>query len=343
MNRTGSALATDEIVIGISGRRTEGDSSIFPVSQKEFFHIFFRIIFGLSCLMFILIKKIQLNYLLKAHKKFFFNIERISMKIVHSFLASIFIFISISTAQSPYKLSWEKDGIILGSGAIVASGGYFLEQKINPLSLQEISTLSRNDVNAFDRSATYNWSKNLTTLSDVSVAVAMLSPLTLLLDKNVQKDFQTISAMYFETLLFATFIPSIAKGTSVRVRPFVYNADAPQNIKLEAEAKKSFFSGHTTVAFASAVFLSSVYEGYFPNSKYSKYVWGGSLLTASVVGYLRYASGNHYPTDILTGAVVGSAIGYLIPYFHKTNNSMSDVFPTLDHANGFSIHYVVQF
>jgi len=265
------------------------------------------------------------------------------MKVVRSFFISVVVLISVSVAQSPYKLSLEKDGIILGGGAVVAGGGYLLEQKINPLSVQEIAALSRNDVNTFDRSATYNWSKDLTTLSDLSVAIVMISPVTLFLDKNVRKDFQTISAMYFETLLFATFLPSLAKGTADRVRPFVYNADAPQNIKLEAEAKKSFFSGHTTVAFASAVFLSSVYDGYFPDSKYTKYVWAGSLVTASLVGYLRYVSGNHYPTDILTGAVVGSAIGYLIPYLHKTNSNLSDIFPTLNHANGFSIHYVVQF
>lgn len=265
------------------------------------------------------------------------------MKIVHSFLASIFIFISISTAQSPYKLSWEKDGIILGSGAIVASGGYFLEQKINPLSLQEISTLSRNDVNAFDRGATYNWSKNISSVSDVCVIMTAVSPVTLFLDKSVRKDFQTVSAMYFETILFAAFLPSIAKGSAERIRPFVYNENAPLQDKLDVEAKKSFFSGHTTVAFASAVFLSTVYEGYFSNSKYKNYVWAGSLLSASLTGYLRYASGAHFPTDILVGAVVGSAVGYLIPYLHKTNKGTSDLYPSINNANGLTLHYVFQF
>jgi len=265
------------------------------------------------------------------------------MKVVRSFFICLVVVLNISVAQSPYKLSLETDGIILGGGSLVTGVGYFLEKNITPLSIQEISTLSRSDVNTFDRSATKNWSKSLTTLSDASIAIAMLAPLTLLLDKNIRKDFQTVSTMYFETLLFATFLPSIAKGTTERIRPFVYNADAPQNIKLEAEAKKSFFSGHTTVAFASAVFLSSVYDGYFPESKYTRYVWAGSLITASLVGYLRYASGNHYPTDILTGAVVGSAIGYLIPYFHKVNKGPLDLFSTLNSNGGFTVCYVVQF
>lgn len=272
-----------------------------------------------------------------------YHYERICMKVFCSLLFSVLVLSNNASAQSPYKISWEKDALILGAGTVVSVLGYSLEQKINPLSVQEISALSRNDINAFDRSATYNWSKSLTTLSDVSIAITMLSPLTLFLDKNVQKDFQTISAMYFETLLFATFIPSIAKGTAIRVRPFVYNADAPQGIKLEAEAKKSFFSGHTTVAFASAVFLSSIYDSYFPDSKYTKYIWAGSLVTASVVGYLRYASGNHYPTDILTGAVVGSAVGYLIPYLHKTSIRQSNLYPNINQRTGFSVNYIYRF
>lgn len=269
--------------------------------------------------------------------------ERSFGKVFSTLFISAFVLIATTMAQSPYKTSWEKDGIILGSGAVVAGAGYFLEQKIKPLSIQEIAALSRNDVNAFDRSATYNWSKNLTTFSDVSVAITMIAPVTLFLDKNVGKDFQTISTMYFETLLFATFLPSIAKGTAERIRPFVYNEEAPQNIKLEAEAKKSFFSGHTTVAFASAVFLSSVYNGYFPDSRCTKYVWAGSLLSASLVGYLRYASGNHYQTDILTGAVVGSAIGYFIPYLHKVDSDKCGLFPNINSTNGFSIQYLYQF
>jgi len=264
------------------------------------------------------------------------------MKVFFALVIGALGLFSNVSAQSPYKISWEKDAAILGAGITVSGLGYWLEQKITPLSIQEISALSRNDVIAFDRSATYNWSKSLTTLSDVSVAITMLSPVLLFIDKSVQKDFQPIGAMYFETLLFSTFVPSIAKGLSARSRPFVYNAEAPQEIKLDAEAKKSYFSGHTTVAFASAVFLSSVYDNYFPDSKYTKYIWAGSLTTASLVGYLRYASGNHYPTDILTAAVVGSAIGYLIPYLHKTSTSNAHLYPNINQRTGFTVKYIYQ-
>jgi membrane-associated phospholipid phosphatase len=37
-----------------------------------------------------------------------------------------------------------------------------------------------------------------------------------------------------------------------------------------------------------------------------------SLATATAV--LRVVSGNHYPTDVLAGAAIGSALGFLGPY-----------------------------
>lgn len=246
-------------------------------------------------------------------------------------------------AQSPYKTSWGKDGAILGSNIAVAFLGSSLESKITPLSIQEIETLSRNKVNVFDRSATFNYSKNISSVSDVCVIMTALSPVSLFLSKEIRKDFQTVGTMYFETMLLAAFLPSIAKGSAERIRPFVYNENVPVDDKLDIEAKKSFFSGHTTVAFASAVFLSTVYGDYFPDSKYKNYVWAGSIFTASLTGFLRYEAGAHFPTDVLVGAVVGSAVGYLIPYLHKSNSSTSDVYPSINNTNGLTFHYVFQF
>lgn len=265
------------------------------------------------------------------------------MKAASSLIISVLFLLTTTFAQSPYKISWEKDGLIWGTEAVVVLSGNALESKVTTLTTDEIASLSRNNVNVFDRSATYNWSKNSSNVSDVCVIALALSPGALFLDKNIRKDFQTVSAMYVETMLFAAFLPSIAKGSADRIRPFIYNENAPMQDKLDVEAKKSFFSGHTTVAFASAVFLSTVYGDYFPDSKYKNYVWAGSLLTASLTGYLRYASGAHFPTDILVGAVVGSAAGYLIPYLHKSNNSTSEIYPSINNSTGLTFHYIFQF
>ena len=39
------------------------------------------------------------------------------------------------------------------------------------------------------------------------------------------------------------------------------------------------------------------------------------LSMAAFTGYLRIAADKHYLSDVLTGAIVGSAVGFVVPYF----------------------------
>ena len=41
------------------------------------------------------------------------------------------------------------------------------------------------------------------------------------------------------------------------------------------------------------------------------------MTAAATTGYLRYAAGRHYPTDILVGAAMGAFVGYLVPSLHE--------------------------
>jgi membrane-associated phospholipid phosphatase len=41
------------------------------------------------------------------------------------------------------------------------------------------------------------------------------------------------------------------------------------------------------------------------------------LSTAVVTGIFRVTSGNHFPTDVLAGALAGSIVGYTIVCLHK--------------------------
>ena len=54
-----------------------------------------------------------------------------------------------------------------------------------------------------------------------------------------------------------------------------------------------------------------------PGSKLIVPVWVLSEGMAAATAYLRVAAGKHFYTDVLTGAIVGSAIGLLIPYLHR--------------------------
>ncbi|MGQ7869572.1 phosphatase PAP2 family protein [Sunxiuqinia sp. sy24] len=65
-----------------------------------------------------------------------------------------------------------------------------------------------------------------------------------------------------------------------------------------------FFSSHATNTFAVAMFTAKL----FKNIRYQLFIF----LWAALVSYTRIYLGVHYPFDILTGMVVGLAIGHFI-------------------------------
>ncbi len=234
-------------------------------------------------------------------------------------------------AQSPYELSWGKDGWIMGGSVVVSFIGAALDVSLSVLTDQEYKALRKEDINFIDRWATNFSSKPISGVSDVGVGLCLVAPLGLLIfDESMRKDFGTVSTMYLETALLATFLPSYGKGLVTRIRPYAYNSSTEQSLLMNVETKRSFFSGHTTLAFASMTFFATVYSDYYPNSPYTSTVWIASMSAASGVGLLRIFSGAHFPTDVMLGALVGGAIGYGIPYLHRTSPVSVGFMPTFD-------------
>jgi membrane-associated phospholipid phosphatase len=204
----------------------------------------------------------------------------------------------------------------------------------NSISLKELSNISRKNVNSFDRGATYNWSPTLAEWSNVLLITAIVSPLLLFTSSTVRNDAKTFSTMYLQNILTTYSVSHLPKGLVTRYRPYVYNEEVPDEVKQHIDATHSFLSAHTSVAFASAIFLSTTFSKYNPDSNLGPYIWSSSLLLATVVGYLRYAAGQHFPTDIIAGAVVGSIVGYLIPLIHEKDDEGKElVVPAINPYN----------
>lgn len=220
----------------------------------------------------------------------------------------------------PYIFSTTQEALYLGGGITSFTLGYLLQKSINDVTLYELSQLSKNDINSLDRFATNFGCKTLSNLSDYVVGIIFLSPTLLLFDEKIQQQAFSTIVLYGETMLYAGALPMLTKKIIPRFRPYTYNNNFDILTRMNSDSRTSFFSGHTCVAFASAVFLSSVFSDFNPNSNLKTYVWLSSLSAATFVGYLRVSSGYHFPTDVIVGALVGSSIGYLIPYFHKEYN-----------------------
>lgn len=122
-------------------------------------------------------------------------------------------------AQSPYETSWKKNGIIGGACVITALVGSAVDNSVPPLTLQQIQALSRDDINWFDRSATYNWSERARKASDALVVTSFVVPLSLFLLDDIRSDWGTITTMYMETFVFAAFVPSSATNPALTSQP----------------------------------------------------------------------------------------------------------------------------
>lgn len=106
-----------------------------------------------------------------------------------------------------------------------------------------------------------------------------------------------------------------------RARPEV-SPDDPYRIGfgrgISGDGYQSFPSAHTSIAFASAVVLSTDLARRHPDSA----IWlvPASYGAASLAALSRLYNGHHWATDVLVGALVGSLSGWGVWTFHDLRN-----------------------
>lgn len=246
-------------------------------------------------------------------------------QIIHTIIVGLSLLCAASGgAQTdfPYENSSEADLTVLGSSALLFGFGYWVDSDSpgnRSFILEEVQALDSASINSFDRSATTRYSPQAAKFSDILMYSSAVAPLSLTVTDMGSKEPLTLTTMHLETLLLNGGVTYLMKNLFRRTRPFVYNDDPriPDSLKLSHTARRSFPSGHTSTAFASMVFLATVYGKMYPNSDARNWVWAGCLTTAGLTGYLRYAAGYHYPSDILAGAALGAFTGWLVPQLHE--------------------------
>ena len=257
---------------------------------------------------------------------------KVSMKFYKSIQLYIFLFSALSmSAQSiefPYSRS-KKDLYLIPIGIAAYVTEQHMGKRDHNLTLEEITLLNRNDINRFDRNATYHWNRSADKFSDVLYKTAPFLPMTLAIPQLKNKNWDntvTLGVMYIEVFLFTKGITGITKSLVGRTRPYLYNTAFTPEERLNFQgneapkASTSFFSGHSSGTFAFAVLFSKTYTDIYGKGTWSTVIWGTSLTLATLTAVSRVAAGEHFPTDVFVGAVVGSAIGYGIPALHKLNS-----------------------
>ena len=190
----------------------------------------------------------------------------------------------------------------------------FLILVVSAPVFSETYPLDSTEINRLDSFVMRPYNKTLSTVSTVTTAASLAMPAVLL--SAPSSEYLKIGIMYAETVALTYGIKELIKLIVPRERPYLYYEGYPDDKVQSGDSHRSFLSGHTALAFAGASFTSYVFCKYHPESKWKIPVIATSYSLATATGVLRIASGNHFATDVLAGALLGAAIGYGIPALH---------------------------
>ena len=212
-----------------------------------------------------------------------------------------------------FQLYAEVDLPVLGLGLVFASARLFRSQKAFCTP-----NCDPNDLNAFDRTTAGFWSPAWGTASTFGLyGIAAASAMVLIADEGFV-DALNDSVVIAESALSATALSSVLTLAAGRPRPFMYGTKAPLSDRNSADAALSFVSSHASVSFAIATSMFIASRRLHPTSKVPYLVLGVGGAIATFVATARVMAGEHFITDSIGGAIVGTAVGVLVPSLHAS-------------------------
>jgi membrane-associated phospholipid phosphatase len=234
------------------------------------------------------------------------------------------------------------DGAITVGSFVMNSWGIAIADRKSPLDSMEISMLDANNINAFDRPATRQDASKMYQAwdrSDIGMRGSFLLPLFLMIDKEIRQDWAPVIMLYLQAEGIAGSLWSWGASIHIdRIRPLVYNPDVSYADKTFHRNKNSFFSGHTSSSAAASFFTAKVYCDYHPELGKKKFIFYGlALIPPAFTGYYRYKGMKHFPTDVITGIIVGASTGILVPHLHKHRSENLTFVPVTGSYLGFAM------
>ncbi len=150
-----------------------------------------------------------------------------------------------------------------------------------------------------------------------------------------------MAAIDVETFAVTAGVTSLVKGIAARERPYSDECeDDPVTSRTDDcdddSLNRSFFSGHTSTAFAAAS-LTCMHHAYldlYDSAAGDAVACIGAFGLAGTTGVLRIMSDNHYASDVATGAVVGTVVGLGLPWLLHYREEVPEESGAVDRRGG---------
>lgn len=216
--------------------------------------------------------------------------------------------------QPAFKLSLNVDlPIILIGGGLASS--FFLKTEAEPPRCAPLC--DRANINGFDRWAAGRYSPTWGRAGDIATASTLLLGPVLLLFVEGLENGANDALVVLESALSASALQVLTSYAITRPRPRVYGEKAPVADRDDANASRSFFSGHMANVVAATVATSVAFQRIDePGWAWATLAIGGA--GSALVGVGRVGAGSHFPSDVLIGLAVGVGLGVAVPALHDS-------------------------
>ncbi|HYQ44766.1 MAG TPA: phosphatase PAP2 family protein [Polyangiaceae bacterium] len=209
-----------------------------------------------------------------------------------------------------------------GTLAAINSTGEIRPQQISPNF--ETSHLLGIDRGAVTQTPDPNAGTRSSIAGAVVIGYAVLDPILSGVREHSVQTGLADAFMYAESISFTLAMTNMVKIAVRRPRPIAYieanaHKDDPSYSNSDTDSALSFFSGHA--AMTATISSTATYLA-FARSPHSARPWitliAGVGLT-TFVSVERVRAGQHFPTDVIAGAVAGAGIGLVVPHLHRTD------------------------
>ncbi len=204
---------------------------------------------------------------------------------------------------------------------VVSFFGFRQLDRVANMDKEAVLALNPNDLNSFDRPIAFYNPANFAQAqknSDLFLNLSIASPLLLMADKNIRKDWLDLLSMYMMTHAVDNALYFGAAYSIRRPRPLTYNTALSIEERTGDAKSNSFFSGHVSFSTTATFFLAKVYTDYHHIKGWKRIgIFSLAAIPPALVGYYRTEAGKHFKTDVLTGFAIGAISGILVPAWHK--------------------------